>query len=296
MNMWESLLAMPETPKNEAIVDEDDNKEAAVPEREDPEWMKVINPDNIKFYPMYSLDRGLSLFETIMTRHPPSWHEFFLSAEREIKHACDRVEADTLSNGRAIYPLVPKVLTAFWLCPLFMLKCVIIGQDPYPGQTKSGMPKAIGACFASSRDNKQIPDSLVTVYKELEATVEGWKNPGHPDITCWGRQGVLLLNTALTVEAGKAGAHTGYWIPFTEKLMTYLNEQCKDIVFLLWGKHAQRAAETIYSSRHFKLNAYHPSSMNAGRPQFAFAGCDHFNQANIHLVEKGIHPIDWRIK
>lgn len=249
----------------------------------------------IKFYPRLIVDKigyEPTLYDQIMTRHPPSWSEFFLSAQPEIEHACRMINDS--STGRALFPLIPRVLAAFWLTPLFLLKAVIIGQDPYPGMTKSGMPKAIGACFASDRGN-DVPDSLKTVYEELKRSVEDWKDPGHPDIRCWGRQGVLLLNSALTVEAGKAEAHLGFWKPFTSKLMDFINEKCMNVVFLLWGKKAQKVADSIYTSKHVKLTAYHPSPMNAGKVGYEFVGCDHFNQTNVFLVSKGIAPIDWRV-
>lgn len=255
----------------------------------------IPKPEDIKFYPVYKDDRGLDLYRIIMTRHPPSWSEFFMSTEEEVKHACHRIEAETNTNGKAVYPESNKVLTAFWLTPLFTLRSIIVGQDPYPGLNKQGMPKAMGACFCSDRGN-EIPDSLQTVYNELERSVEDWKHPGHPDIRSWGRQGVLLLNTALTVEAGRAKSHVGYWKPFTEKLIQYLNDKTRDVVFLLWGKEAQKSADGIYTSKHHKLNAYHPSPQNTNRAEYSFIGCDHFNQANIYLVSKGIRPIDWRLK
>lgn len=270
-----------------------------------PEWQfDPVNTELLKsllFRPirieaLYSPDPGLSLYEYIMTRHPLSWSDFFLGAHTEIAHACRMISADVGANGKSVYPFTGFTLRAFYLTPVFMMKAVIIGQDPYPGFTRSGMPKAVGACFASDRLAGEIPESLKTIYDELAATVEDWTNPGHPDITNWGLQGVLLLNTALTVEAGKAGSHVGYWKPFTEKLMEYINEHCKDVVFLLWGKIAQKAADTIYSSRHYKLTSYHPSPMNNGKEGYSFRGCNHFNLANIHLASKGIRPIDWRVK
>lgn len=257
--------------------------------------LKLLVHQPIKFLPLYANDQGLNLYEMIMKRHPLSWSNFFMGAEREVRHACQMVSNETTSTGKSILPFAPNVLRAFYLTPLFMLKVVILGQDPYPGFTKQRQPKAIGVSFASDRYSGEIPDSLKTIYGELERTVENWKNPGHPDITGWGKQGVLLINTALTVEANKAGSHTGYWKPFTEKLMDYINEQCRDVVFMLWGKHAQKAAETIFSSRHLKLDAYHPSSMNAGREEFQFKGCDHFNMCNFHLADKGIRPINWAV-
>jgi uracil-DNA glycosylase len=251
------------------------------------------NPADIKFYPMPIPEPQVRLYEYIMTRHPPSWSSFFLSAQAEVWHACVKVEEECNKTGKAFLPLIPRVLNAFWACPLSVLKCVILGQDPYPGFTRTGMPKAIGLSFASDREN-EIPDSLNTVYEELARTVEDWEHPRHPDLRCWGRQGVLLLNSALTVEANRAEAHVGFWKPFTTKFMEYMNENCNHVVFLLWGKKAQKVADIIYTTKHLKLNAYHPSPMskNSG---YSFVGCDHFNKANLYLVENGIHPIDWRI-
>jgi uracil-DNA glycosylase len=255
------------------------------------EWMPT--PADVKFFPIYESDRGLTLYALIMTRHPPGWSRFFRSVEHDIRHACTMISNKTLETGRPVYPPIDRVLAAFWLTPPHTIRAVIIGQDPYPGTTKSGEPKAVGVCFASDRASGEIPDSLVTVYRELERTVEDWKNPGHADIRCWGRQGVLLLNAALTVEAGNAKSHFGFWKTFTESLMTYLNENTSNVVFLLWGAVAQKAADTI-NAKHYKLMATHPSSMNAGKDR-QFGGCDHFNLANQYLVSKGVHPIDWRI-
>lgn len=273
----------------------DANKELETTVKTNLALLRLLVHEPVKIYPLYASDQGLSMYEMFMKRHPLAWSAFFMGAEREIRHACQMVSQESTSNGKAIFPFAPNVLRAFYLTPLFMLKAVILGQDPYPGMSKKGMPKAIGVCFASDRLSGEIPDSLKTVYGELERTVENWKQPGHADITSWGKQGVLLINTALTVEANRPGSHTGYWKPFTEKLMDYINENCRDVVFMLWGKHAQKAAETIYSSRHLKLTAYHPSPMNAGREEFQFKGCDHFNLANFHLQDKGIRPIDWTV-
>lgn len=256
-------------------------------------YTQFINPESIKFFPVYSYEPALTLYARIMTRHPPTWSPFFKSADREVYHACEQISRS--ANGKSIFPLNEDILTAFWLTPVFTMKCVILGQDPYPGILKSGLPKAMGVCFAASRESKEIPDSLVTVYKELETTVENWTHPGHADIRCWGKQGVLLVNTALTVEAGNAGSHVAFWQPFTAKLMEYLNANTINCVFMLWGSKAQKAAATISRNRHHKLDAYHPSSRNSHDPRFQFAGCNHFNLANIYLVENGIHPINWQV-
>jgi len=259
--------------------------------KEDP---NIPNPNDIKFYPTLETYKNLTLYQYMMEKHPPSWSEFFKSAEKEIKHACDKIDEMTKETGKSIFPMMDKVLDAFWICPAFMLKVVIIGQDPYPGMTKFGTPKAIGCCFASEQ-NYPMPDSLKNVYKELERSVEDWENPGHPDIRCWGKQGVLLLNAGLTVEAGRPESHLGFWKPFTNKLLDYINKRCESVVFLLWGKKAERVANGIYTGKHKKLTAYHPSPQSANNGYY-FVGCNHFNLTNIYLVEKGIEPIDWRIK
>lgn len=257
--------------------------------------IEEFKPEDIKFYPIYVPDQGLTLYAMMMTRHPPSWSKFFQLAQGDIFHACQKIDEQSNISGRSIFPRTPDVLAAFWVTPLHMLRCVIVGQDPYPGTTRAGAPKAVGLCFASGRNSGEIPDSLIAIYKELENTVEDWKHPGHPDLTCWARQGVLLINTALTVEAGNAGSHSGFWKPFTNRLMEYINEYCKDLVFLLWGKQAQKAAADITATKHQKLIAYHPSPKNMGT-SYSFLGNNHFNLTNIFLVSKGIHPIDWRIK
>lgn len=258
------------------------------------EGLLVIDPSQIRYFPVFVPTRGLSLYEIIMTRHPPSWSKFFSTVQREVQHACTKINEHSNVSGKAIYPIVPKVLSAFWMTPLFMLKAVIIGQDPYPSLAKGGMPNAVGASFSSERHH-EIPKSLQTIYGELENSVEGWTHPHHPDLSCWGRQGVLLLNAALTVEANNPKSHVGFWTPFAEKLMDFINVECNNVVFLLWGKEAQKTAGIIYESKHKKLTAYHPSPEAENRG-YMFKGCDHFNQANVYLVEKGIHPIDWRIQ
>src|SRR5579885_2188255 len=158
------------------------------------ETSEVVTPDMVKYPPILIFEQPMSLYEFIMTRHPPSWTEFFKGAQTDIQHACQKVEESCNASGKSFLPQIPRVLAAFWATPLFMLKAVIIGQDPYPGFTKTGMPKAIGLCFASER-GYEMPDSLITVYEELQRSVEGWTHPGHPDLRCWAREGVLMLNS-----------------------------------------------------------------------------------------------------
>lgn len=259
------------------------------------EWDQRAACDTMKFGVTPINLTGLSHLEILLKHAPPTWQPFFNSAREEILHAMSLVKESSNATNKAIYPLPEDILRAFWACPLACLKVIIIGQDPYPGQLRSGHPKAVGMSFSTHRIIGEIPDSLRTIYKEMKRTVEDWESPGHGDLTSIARQGVLFFNTALTVESGSAGSHVGYWKAFTEKLMDYINIECSNVVFLLWGKHAQQAAKDVSGSKHLKLEAYHPSPMNEGKVGREFAGCDHFNQCNIYLVSKGKRPIDWRV-
>ena len=273
-----------------------ENMQISQDEQNEEVWDANAALRELKFGVVPFNPNSLSHYEVCLKNVPLSWIEFFVSARKEIDHAFKLVNQSSTQSNRAVYPLPYNMLRAFWACPLPMLKVVIIGQDPYPGQLKNGMPKAVGMSFSSERYSGEIPASLQTIFKELERSIPGWKNPGHGDLTSWARQGVLLYNTALTVEAGAAGSHTGFWKPFTQKLMDYFNEKCKNVVFLLWGKPAQKSADSIYTSKHFKLDAYHPSPMNNGKIGREFATCDHFNLCNEILFSKGIRPIDWTVK
>lgn len=286
INVASLLLTVPGNSDLNIISTDNDNNEN-----------NQFNPDKIKYYPIVEppgQSMALTLYEYILKKHPPTWSKFFLSAELEIRHACEMINKTSIKTGKSILPIMTDVLAAFWICPLFLLKGVVIGQDPYPGFTKNGMPKACGVSFAC-RKEYPMPASLKYVYKELERSVEDWKDPGHPDIRCWGKQGVLLLNSALTTEAKSAGAHLGFWKPFTSKLMDFMNENCKNLVFMLWGKKAEKVAESVFTTKHLKLTAYHPSpmSLNSG---YSFGGCNHFNLANEYLISKDVSAIDWRVK
>ncbi|KAA5875416.1 uracil-DNA glycosylase, partial [Klebsiella pneumoniae] len=158
-------------------------------------------------------------------------------------------------------------------------------QDPYhgPGQ-------AHGLAF-SVRPGVAIPPSLLNMYKELEATIPGFTRPTHGYLESWARQGVLLLNTVLTVRAGQAHSHASLgWETFTDKVIALINEHCEGVVFLLWGSHAQKKGAIIDRQRHCVLKAPHPSPLSAHR---GFFGCNHFVQTNQWLVDRGETPIDW---
>ena len=163
---------------------------------------------------------------------------------------------------------------------------MILGQDPYhgPGQ-------AHGLCF-SVQDGVTPPPSLVNIYKELEADL-GISRPVNGNLQHWAQQGVLLLNSVLTVEQGRAASHQGKgWEIFTDKVIALLNEQRQGLVFMLWGAYAQRKGTIIDCQRHLVLQAPHPSPLSAHR---GFLGCKHFSKANAYLSSRGQSPIDWSL-
>ena len=187
--------------------------------------------------------------------------------------------------GKVIYPPGSLIFRAFELTPVDQVKVVILGQDPYhnPGE-------AMGLSF-SVPDGVRMPPSLRNIYREIETDL-GIRMSGRPNLESWARQGVLLLNSFLTVEAGKAASHRDIgWQEFTDAVIRYLSAHGNGIVFLLWGNFAKAKAALIDTSRHHVLTAAHPSPLAGG----AFFGCRHFSQTNQILVSEGKTPINWQI-
>ncbi len=166
------------------------------------------------------------------------------------------------------------------------MKVVILGQDPYHGPNQ-----AHGLCF-SVLPGVKTPPSLVNMYKELAQDIEGFQIPNHGYLKSWADQGVLLLNTVLTVEQGKAHSHakTG-WETFTDRVIDVLNQHRQGVIFLLWGSHAQKKGQMIDRNKHHVLMAPHPSPLSAHR---GFFGCQHFSQTNQILKQLGKTPINWQ--
>ncbi|MBR6316279.1 MAG: uracil-DNA glycosylase [Lachnospiraceae bacterium] len=186
-----------------------------------------------------------------------------------------------------VFPPSSEVLSAFELTPLEEVKVVIIGQDPYHG---SG--QAHGLCF-SVKPDVEIPPSLVNIYKELQDDL-GCYIPNNGYLVKWAKQGVLLLNTVLTVRAHQANSHRGIgWEEYTDAAIRALDEQDRPMVFILWGSPAQRKAAMLHNPKHLILKAPHPSPLSAYR---GFFGSKPFSQANAFLEENGIAPIDWQIE
>lgn len=190
-------------------------------------------------------------------------------------------------NTRLIFPPADDIFNAFEFTPLSEVKVVILGQDPYHGEGQ-----AHGLCF-SVKPDVDIPPSLVNIYKELQSDL-GCYIPNHGYLEKWARQGVLLLNTVLTVRAHQANSHRGIgWEEFTDAAIRVLNEQDRPIVFLLWGKPAQSKKSMLHNPKHLILTAPHPSPLSAHR---GFFGCKHFSRCNAFLEENGVAPIDWQIE
>jgi len=188
-------------------------------------------------------------------------------------------------SGAAIYPQGSRIFAAFDYTPPSKLKAVILGQDPYhgPGQ-------ANGLCFSVSPGIAR-PPSLINIFKELQSDL-GIPVPAHGNLEAWARQGVLLLNATLTVEAGMAGSHQGKgWEQFTDAVISCISSNMNGIVFLLWGRFAQAKASLIDASRHHILTAPHPSPLARG----GFSGCRHFSKTNALLKAAGKEEIDWRL-
>lgn len=188
---------------------------------------------------------------------------------------------------KQIFPASDDVFNAFNLTPLSKVKVVILGQDPYHGDGQ-----AHGLSF-SVRPNVAIPPSLLNIYQELESDC-GCYIPNNGYLEKWAKQGVLLLNTVLTVQAHKAFSHRGIgWEEFTDAAIRAVNEQDRPIVYLLWGKPAQSKKSMLNNPKHLILEAPHPSPLSAYR---GFFGCHHFSKANEFLTEHGETPIDWQIE
>lgn len=188
--------------------------------------------------------------------------------------------------GKRIFPKGADYFRALDLTPLDEVKVVILGQDPY-----HGAGQAHGLCF-SVQPGVRIPPSLVNIYKEIQADL-GIVPARHGFLEHWARQGVLLLNSVLTVEEGQAAAHQGKgWERFTDAVIRKVNDECESVVFMLWGSYAQRKAAFVDTTRHLVLRAPHPSPLSAHN---GFFGCGHFSKANDFLQSRGRSPIDWQL-
>jgi uracil-DNA glycosylase len=201
----------------------------------------------------------------------------------EIIHHINRQK----KQGKVIYPKERDIFNAFRLCLLSSLKVVILGQDPYHGINQSH-----GLAF-SVPESTAIPPSLLNIYKELEGDL-AIKIASHGCLNSWAKQGVLLLNSTLTVEAHKPNSHSTIgWENFTDTVISQISKVKNHVVFLLWGAHAQKKEKLINENQHLILKAPHPSPFSVHR---GFFGCKHFSQSNNYLLSKGLPMVNWQIE
>lgn len=190
-------------------------------------------------------------------------------------------------SQNVVYPDAEDIFNAFHFTPFNKIKVVIIGQDPYHNEGQ-----AHGLCF-SVKPEVDIPPSLVNIYKELQDDM-GCYIPNNGYLEKWAKQGILLMNTVLTVRAHQANSHQGKgWEKFTDAVIKAINAKDQPVVFLLWGRPAQMKKSMLNNPKHLILEAPHPSPLSAYR---GFFGCKHFSKANDFLINHGLEPIDWQIE
>ncbi|NQZ86690.1 MAG: uracil-DNA glycosylase [Colwellia sp.] len=218
-----------------------------------PQWQKLINDEQVKPY-FVELNQKLS---------------------------------KQRANGDVIFPVQGEVFSAFCYHDIKNIKVVILGQDPYHGDKQ-----AHGLAF-SVQPGVKVPPSLVNIYKELVNEYSDFNKPDHGCLTPWAEQGVLLLNTVLTVKQAQAHSHAKLgWETFTDAVIEKIDHESNACVFLLWGAHAQKKGKNINTDKHLVLNGPHPSPLSAYR---GFFGCQHFSKANEWLRSKDIPQINWHL-
>ena len=215
-----------------------------------------------------------------------TWHHVFsdIKERHDFKKLQETLE-DRYQNGEA-YPPREELYTAFELTPFKEIKVVILGQDPYHGENQ-----AHGLAF-SVNDGVKLPPSLRNIYKELDSDTGNVRQSG--SLKDWAQEGVLLLNTVLSVDKGEANSHRGLgWETFTDDIIKTISEELEHVVFILWGKPAQAKIKLIDTSKHHIITSVHPSPLSAYR---GFFGSKPFTETNQYLESKGIRPIDWSEK
>lgn len=220
-----------------------------------------------------------------MKRIPDTSWSKILSNELKKPYFSELIaEVDLLCQTSTVYPKSDKIFKAFEYCPFTEVLVVILGQDPYHGENQ-----AQGLAF-SVPDGVSIPPSLKNIYKELTSDL-GIQNPSSGNLKRWAQQGLLLLNSTLTVEADKAGSHQGLgWEQFTDAVIKTISDKKEHVVFLLWGAHAIKKRDLVDETKHLVLTAPHPSPLSAYR---GFFGCKHFSKTNEYLQKHNLPTITW---
>ena len=234
-----------------------------------------------------ALSRGMTspLFGLVTE---PSWAAVLAPQFAEMYfHDVTRFLAKEVNAKSKIFPPLTHIFRSLNASPLDKIKVVILGQDPYHDDGQ-----AMGLSF-SVPDGFKIPSSLLNVFKELETDL-GVPRSTCGDLTPWANQGVLLLNAVLTVKAHQANSHQGKgWERFTDYVIKQVSEKCENVVFMLWGKFAEKKAARVDGKKHLVLRAPHPSGLSASR---GFFGCKHFSKANDYLTANGKDPIVWALQ
>ena len=239
---------------------------------------------NSSDFPAHSYCAGLPAWRDLLGACGAGWQNALLPVldARDGKQLHAFLSNEHVAGG--FYPPLPDLFTALRLTHLEDVRVVILGQDPY-----HGAGEAHGLAF-SVRDGVKIPPSLRNIYKEISATYDT-PAPASGNLTRWAQQGVLLLNTVLTVRPDQAASHQGHgWEAVTDAAIRAVNEQRSGVVFMLWGSHAQKKKSLIDSKKHLVLEAPHPSPLSAHR---GFMGCGHFAKANAYFESAGVAAIDW---
>jgi uracil-DNA glycosylase len=233
------------------------------------------------------MPRFQPLMTTLSNRLEKNWRDIIGGEFDQVNWArLEQFLEREKGKGCDTYPKDGEIFNALNLTAFENIKVVIIGQDPYHREGQAN-----GLCFSVRRDIP-IPPSLRNIYEEIDD--EFGEKPSHGDLTGWATQGVLLLNATLTVRKGKAGSHQGKgWEEFTDAIIRAVNEKHERVVFLLWGRWAQKKGEliTVNREKHLVLEASHPSPFSA---RHSFFGCGHFRKANNYLKAHGSEPVDWQ--
>ena len=223
---------------------------------------------------------------------PITWENLFAESKHELQHISNILDEQERING-PYYPLKQDIFAAFHHTPLHTVKVVLIGQDPYPQGIQNGntiVPRATGLSF-SVRKQDSIPSSLQNIYTELANSVRGFTKPDHGELLEWAHQGVLLLNTCLTLRPGTPGSHGDLWKGFIVRVFREIAKVNPNCIYLLWGKHAQDLRPLI-GERSIVFETSHPSGLSARR---GFFGCNFANKTNETLLQQGKVGITWSI-
>lgn len=244
------------------------------------------------------INQGWTVLDVATKATPPGWKDIFRACIPELEHINSSLIKDEDQHG-IFYPQKADLFKAFDLCPISNVKVVIIGQDPYHADDHNGYPIAMGMSF-SVRKGNPIPSSLNNIYKEISRSLsvqsqeqgsQGWNIPTHGDLTNWALQGVLLLNTCLTVRAHKANSHKSLWLGFISKIIAAINERNPNCIYVMWGREAEKI-QPMLTEKNVKLISSHPSGFSAHR---GFIGCNHFVEINQQLELQGKRKIDWNL-